>query len=114
MTLNAIFLPPFLSEASILDGKKSAANLLKVFAKCIAVKGTEEEEDKSEEEEEDQSVIEGKDTENKIENSPKDNSETLATITAKLNDVLASLQAMAVKLPWIISAPLLLCANKCG
>ena len=51
VVLNASLLPMLLTEAPILDCKMEAANLLKVFAKCIAVKGTEEEEDKSEEEE---------------------------------------------------------------
>ena len=42
-----------------MDGKKSAANLLKVFAKCISTKGAEEEEYKSEEEGEDDITSEG-------------------------------------------------------
>ena len=45
MVLNAILLPLFLVEDAILDGKTSAANLLKAFTKCITAKGAEEEED---------------------------------------------------------------------
>ena len=59
VALNAVILPPFLTEAAILDVKTSAANLLKVFAKCISTKGVEEEEYKSEEEGEDDITSEG-------------------------------------------------------
>ena len=47
MVLNAVLLPTFLTEAVILDGKTAASNILKVFANCIALKGSEEEYDKS-------------------------------------------------------------------
>ena len=53
VALNAVLIPPLLTEATILDSETSAANLLKVFVKCITAKGSEEEDNKSEKEEED-------------------------------------------------------------
>ena len=46
VVLNVVLLPPFLTESAILESEEAAANLLKVFAKCIEGKRTEEEEDK--------------------------------------------------------------------
>ena len=59
VALKAVLLPTFLMKATILDRKMSAANLLKVFSKCISKNGTEEEEEKSSEEEEDKAASEG-------------------------------------------------------
>ena len=53
MALNALLLPILLTESPILDCEMASANLLNVFAKCIDVKGTDEEGNKSAEEEED-------------------------------------------------------------
>ena len=41
VVLNTVLLPSFMTETSILDCKMAAANLLKVFTKCIAAKGEE-------------------------------------------------------------------------
>ena len=71
MDLNVVLLPPFLTEASILDRKPTAANLLKVFAKCIAAKGSEEEEKKAAKKEVGDVTIEGGDTEYNIKDSTK-------------------------------------------
>ena len=53
MALNVVLLPPFLTEAAILDGEIASANLHNIFAKCISKKGMEEEEEKFAEDEED-------------------------------------------------------------
>ena len=63
-------------------------------------------------EEEDIVMIEGGDTEDKIEYSAKENAETLATITADCNNVLALLQSVAVKSPRIIATLLSLHTDK--
>ena len=39
--LNSILLPQFLTEAFVLDGKKSAAELIKIFASKISECGSE-------------------------------------------------------------------------
>ena len=86
----------------------SAANLLKVFANCITAKGTEEEEEKSKGEGKDESDSKREETKTNREDQAEEKSEMLATIAANCNYVLAFLQAIAVKSPRIIAAPLLL------
>ena len=39
VALNTILLPPFLTEAAILDGKTAVTNHFKVLSKCIAANG---------------------------------------------------------------------------
>ena len=65
-----------------MDSETSATNLLKVFTKCIAAKGSEEEDNKSANEEEDGVTIEVGDTEDKSKYTAKENAETLDTIAA--------------------------------
>ena len=112
MALNAALLPSFLTEPAILDREMATENLLKVFARCIATKGAEEEEEMFSEEEEDYITIEGGETYNRSEESAKENADTLATIADDCNDILAFLQAATVKSPRIIAAPLSLCTYK--
>ena len=112
VVLNAVLLPPFLTEDAILDRKTTVANLLKLSAKCIAANLVEEENDKLVKEEEDDFPIEGEDMEHKGNDRAKYNSETLATIAANNNSVLAFFQAVMVKSPQIIATPLFLCADK--
>ena len=53
MAPNAVILPSFLTESTILYIKTSVVNLLKVFAKCIAEKEEEKYNNKLSKEEED-------------------------------------------------------------
>ena len=82
MALNAVLIHPLLTETTFLDSETSATNLLKVFTKCIAAKGSEEEDDKSAKEEEDGVTIEGGDTKDKSKHTSKENAKTLDTIAA--------------------------------
>ena len=82
-----------------MDIKIAVGNLLKVFAKCISVKGTEEEEDRSMEKEEDKVTSEGGETDKKNKDSSKENAGMLANITANCNEVLDFLQDIAVNSP---------------
>ena len=93
-----------------MDSETATANLLKVFAKCIAAEGAEEEDKNSSKEEEDDVTIEGEDMEDKSKDSA--NSKTLTTIAGDCNNVFDLLQAVAVNSPQIIATPLSLLADK--
>ena len=93
-----------------MDSETATANLLKVFAKCIAVEGSEEEDKNSSKEDDDDVTIEVEDMEDKSKDSA--NAETLTTIAGDYNNVFDLPQSVAVNSPQIISTPLSLLADK--
>ena len=117
---NVFLLPPFLTEAVILHSKSDAGKLLKIFARSI----TEWAKDKNTTSEADEAnnddivvIIEAKDAKAKLGKAKQATAktaaaETLTNITDNCNDVLAFLQAVTVKYPRVIAAPLSLHADK--
>ena len=117
---NAVLLPPFLTEATILHGKSDACKLLKSFARSI----TKWESDaysssEADEASDDDSVViieaaEAKEKPGKAKQASAEMAaaKTLATITDDCDNVLALLQAVAVESPRVLAAPLYLRAEK--
>ena len=89
-------------------------DILKIFARSIM--NREEEKDDSNGEEDNNNSKEEEeaeeDTKKKTEKKRKATVETLATIADNFNNILAFLQAVAVKSPWVIATPLSLRTNK--
>ena len=117
---NTVLLPPFLTEASILHGESDTGNLLKVFY-CSITEWEKDEDSTSEADEanDDDSVVtidakEAKANPGKAKQASAETAaaEKLTTITDNFNDVLAFLQAISVKSPRVIAAPLYLRAEK--
>ena len=134
---NAVVLPPFLTETSILHSELDAKDLLKIFARSItewasyAAPPSEADEasdddrvvrveapeakkpGKTKQASSETAIAEAKKpSKTKQASSKTAAAKTLASITDNCNDVLASLQAVAVKYPRVLAAPLSLCADK--
>ena len=116
---NAILLPPFLTEAAILHREPDAGELLNIFARSITGWASDADpSSKADETSKDDSVVTIEDKEAKKPGKVKQAStktaadKTLATIADDCDDVLAFLQAVSVKSPRVIAAPLSLCADK--
>ena len=108
LPLNAILLPPFLTDAEILIGETSSEDLLKIFTSGILDRAAEEEEDDRDEDEEESK--EEKKEENK--KKKKATTKTLVTIAYNCDNVLAFIQAVTVKSPRVITTLLYICAEK--
>ena len=138
-SLNAVLLPPFLTEAAILHGESDAGELLKIFARAITEWASDTAPpSEADEAGNDDSVVTVEATEaseGKKLGKPKASADTpatearkpgkakqasaetaaaktLASFAVDCDDVLAFLQAVAVKYPQVISAPLSLRADK--
>ena len=104
---NAVFLQPFLMEDAILHGKLDAGELLKIFARSIMEWASDEDStSKADEANDNNSVVtieaeEAKAKPGKAKQASTETAaaETLATIVDDCDDVLAFLQAVAVKSP---------------
>ena len=104
---NAVLLPPFFTEATILHGKLDAGKLLDIFAHSIT-KWAEEEETSSEADEDNDNnsviKIEVKDAKSvKTGKSKQAATETLTTTADNYDNFLAFLQDVAVKYPRVIA-----------
>ena len=116
---NAVLLPPFLTEATILHSESDTGKLLNIFARSI----TEWELDadslsEADEDDDDDSVVtieyaevKAKPVKAKLASVETAADETLATIADDCDNVLAFLQAVSVKSPRVLAAPLSLCAG---
>ena len=113
---NAILLLTFLTEAAIIRRESDAGELLKFFARSIMDRAKEEETtSKADEANNDDSVITIKAKDAKSANPVKSKqaaAKTLTTIVDNCDNVLAFLQAVAVKYPRVIAVPLSLRADK--
>ena len=106
---NAVLLPPFLTEAAILQGESDADDLLKIFARSITEWAKEDETtNEAYKANNDDSVvtIEAEDAKSKPSKAKLAAAETFTTIADDCDDVLVFLQAIAVKYPRFIAAPL--------
>ena len=112
---NTVLLPPFLMEATILHGKLDAGELLKIFARSIMEWANEEENTSEADEANNDDIvvtIEDEDAKAKPGKAMQAATKTLTTITEDCDNILAFLQAVAVKYPRVIAALLSLCADK--
>ena len=113
---NAVLLPPFLTKAVILHRESDAGELLKIYARSIMewVKEGENTSEADNDKNEDSVITIEAEDKNLAKPGKKNQStsETLTTITDNCNDVLAFLQAVAVKSPRVIASPLSLRADK--
>ena len=113
---NAVLLPPFLTEAAILHGESDAGELLKIFSRSITEWAKEgENSSKADDDNDEDSVITIEAEDKKMAKPGKEKqatAKTLTTIADDCGDVLVFLQAVAVKSPRVIAAPLSPCANK--
>ena len=142
MSRNAILLPKFLTEAAIIHGKSDTSELLKIFSRSITewaldaaptseadeasndnsvvkVEATEEKKsDKTKQDSDKTAAVKTASSETKKPGKSKQASaemadaEMLASIADDCDNVLAFFQAVAVKSPRVIAAPLSLCADK--
>ena len=116
---NAVLLPPFLTDSAILHSKSDAGKLLKIFA-CSITEWASDADSSSEADEanDNNSVVTIEATETKKPGKAKQASaktaaaKTLATIADDCDDILAFLQAVAVKSPRFLAAPLSLRPDK--
>ena len=122
---NAVLLLPFLTEAPILRGKLIAGELLNVFARSIMDWAKEEDTTSEADEANDDDIVvtikakDVKENPGKTKQAAADTAatktaaaKTLTTIADSCDDALAFLQAVAVKSPQVIVAPLSLCSDK--
>ena len=117
---NAVLLPPFLTEAAILHGESDAGKLLNIFARSITEWVSDADfSSEADEANDDNSVVtieaaEAKAKPGKMKQASTKTAAvgTLAIIVDNCDDVLAFLQAVAVKYLRILAAPLSLCADK--
>ena len=113
---NAVLLPPFITEAAILHGELEAGELLKIFSRSITEWAKKGETSRGEDDDNGKdSIITINAEDEKTAKPGKAKNSTanmLATIADDCGDVLAFLQAVAVKSPRFIAAPLSLCADK--
>ena len=113
---STVLLPPFLTEAAILQGESDVGELLKIFARSITEWAKEEETtSKVDKDSNNDSFITIEADDAKLAKPGKAKqaaADTLNTISDDCEDVLAFLQAVAVKYPRVIAAPLSLCADK--
>ena len=111
---NAVLLPPFLTEAAILDRETVAEDIIKIFTHSIVERaGEREEDDGSKDNKDSEGGKEAEEeTKNETVNKKQSIAKTLATITENCDDVLDFLQAVAFKSPRITAAPLSLRADK--
>ena len=137
MSRNAVLLPKFLTEAAIIHGKSDASKLLKIFSRSITewaldaaptseadeasnndsvvkVEATEEKKsDKTKQASDETASSETKKPgKSKQASAEMADAEMLASIADDCDNVLAFFQAVAVKSPRVIAAPLSLCADK--
>ena len=104
---NAVLLPPFMTEAAILHGKSDAGDLLKIFSRSITEWASDADSSSdADEANNDDSVItieavavKAKPGKAKQASAKTAAAETLATIAEDCDDVLAFLQAVAIKSP---------------
>ena len=138
-SLNTVLLPPFLTEVAILHVESDARELLKIFSQSITKWALDtappSEADEASDDDRIVTVEAPEASEGKKSRKPKASSETpttearkpgkakqasaetaaaetLASVAADCNDVLAFLQAIVVKSPRVIAAPLSLRADK--
>ena len=134
---NAVLLPPFLTKAAILQGESDAGELLKIFTRSIMEWASDADPlSEAVEASDNDSVVTIKAAEAKKPGKAKQASaktapaetknpgkakqdsaktaatETLATISDDCDNVLAFLQAVAVKSPRVLAALLSLCVDK--
>ena len=111
---NTVLLSPFLTEAAILYGKLDTGKLLKIFARSIAEWASDADStSEADETNNDNSVvtIEAEEAKAKPGKANQASSKTaavntLATIADDCDNVLAFLQAVYVKSPRVLAAPL--------
>ena len=113
---NAAPLPPFLAKAAILNEELDAFDLLRIFARSMTEWSKEGENTSGDNNNGDNDIKGGVEAEDKKKTKKgkanQDNAKTLATITDNCDNVLALLQAVAVKSPRLTAAPLSLRAYK--
>ena len=118
---NAVLLPPFLTETAILHGELDVGELLKIFARSITEWASDaDSSSEANKANDDDSVVMIEAVEAKNPGKAKHASaetaaaKTLATIAYDCDNVLAFLQAVSVKSPRVLAAPLSLCADNCA
>ena len=134
---NVVFLPPFLTEAAIFHGDSDTGELLKIFSLSITEWASDTDPSSKADKASNNDIVvtieaaeakkpgkakqaSAKTAAAETENPDKAKqastktavSKTLATITDDYDDVLAFLQAIAVKSPRVLAAPLSLHADK--
>ena len=117
---NTILLPPFLTEAAILHGESDAGELLKIFDRSITEWLSDADSlSEADEANDNNSVVmieaaEAKAKPGKAKQASAETAaaKTLATIADYCDNVLVLLQAVAVKSPRVLAAPLSLRADK--
>ena len=120
---NSVLLPPFLTEAAIHHDKSDAGYLLKIFACSITEWASDADSSSEADEANDENSVatieaeEAKESRANPDKAKKASAKTaaantLATIADYCDDVLAFLQAVAVKSTRVLAAPLSLCADK--
>ena len=109
--METVLLPPFFTEAVILDGETSVADLIKIFAYKILEHESEAVADTSESKGGDESE-EDDETTKKMEDRKASERQETDTITSDCNDILAFLQSFVVKAPRVANLPLSLHAYR--
>ena len=107
---NAVLLPPFLTEAAILQRELDAGKLQKMVARSITEWAKEGETTSGEDNDNDEDIkisVEAKDEKmTKTGKAKKATAETFTTIADDCDDVLAFLNSIIVKSPRAIAAPI--------
>ena len=116
---NSVLLPPFLTESAILHGELDAGDLLNIFARSITEWASDTApSSEADEVSDNDSGVTVEAAEAKKQGKTKQASaetaaaKTLASIADDCDDVLAFLQAVAVKSPRVLAAPLSLRVDK--
>ena len=112
---NDFLLPPFFTDAAILNVGSDTGELLKIFARSITERAEEGEDAEGDDDNENKSEcgVEAEDKNTtKTGKTNQSTANTLATIADNCNGVLTLLQAVAVKSPRVTAAPLSLRVEK--
>ena len=111
--MKSVLFPPFLTKIVLTDGETAAEALLKIFSKRINKKEAE-------------NATEESDTDEDIRSDKDNNKERVKTISTKdatmcdatevilagCNNILAFIQAVALKAPQVLMSPISLRADK--
>ena len=108
---NAVLLPAFLTEESILNRESDVGELLYIFARFVMERAEEGGDSRGDDNDDYKNEKEDENTTN-MGKTKQATAEILATIADNCDDVFAFHQAVAVKSPQVTAAPISLRADK--